>query len=190
MHPRNLFLVPGFLFVSALMACSSDEQSPTRSAATTLPTIAVTCTGSSFATYEPGLKNTPQKVTRSATVTFPDCKLLPSLQHTSAISPLKVQSLENFRCTDILKPLSETEAIVSWAEGGTSKVSLNQTRAEAQGLTTVLISVGSVADGKYKGAVATRTLTYVNADVEKGCLSEQGLKQTTGLATLVLALPQ
>ncbi|MBN8472653.1 hypothetical protein JYJ95_39640 [Corallococcus exiguus] len=186
MHSRIPFR---FLLVACLAALTAHASTPSASSLP-LPTLSVSCVGSSTFTFTPGLKNEPRDITHTANVDLPNCVLLPSLQRTTAAAPTKTQLFPGLTCTDLLKPFARTEATFSWGDGGTSKVVLSQTRVEAQGASTVLVGVGSVTEGKYKGAVAVRTLTYVNEDVTQGCLSEQGLTQTSGPATLTLTLPQ
>jgi hypothetical protein len=188
MHPRTPFLLISCL--AALTAHAVPQQSPAPSASAPQPNpLIVTCVGSSAFTFTPGLKNTPQNITQHTTIKLTHCAFIP-LRPTTTATLDKTQVFPGHTCTDLLKPLAPTQATFTWGDGGSSKMTLSQTRVEGQGATTVLVGVGSVTDGKYKGATAVRTLTYVQADVTQGCLSPQGLTQTSGPATLTLTLPQ
>jgi hypothetical protein len=115
-----------------------------------LGTLVVACTGGSTLTYNPGLKNAPQDITFSSTVRLSTCvDLLGRPLFTSAKNQ-STRLLQGLSCADLAQPFSPTEATYTWSDGGFSKVSLVQTRAEAQGATTNLISTGTVTEGRYE----------------------------------------
>jgi hypothetical protein len=188
-RPQALLL--GFVLASTL-ATSAARASD--AVATLLPqgpgTLLVAClTGASTNTYAPGLKNMPQDVTRHSMDILPLCVNLPGRPLITSATSENTGLSRGLSCTDLIKPLSASESVYTWGDGGSSTVLFTQTRVEGQGATTLLISTGSVTAGRYQHAVATRTLAYVNEELDKGCLSETGLTRTDGSSTLVLALP-
>jgi len=74
---------------------------------------------------------------------------------------------------------------VTWNTGETS--TLLQTRATVQvGATTIVITyVGTVESGRFAGATAIRTLTYLTTDLT-ACGSPEGVPGMSGLTTLTL----
>ncbi|MBN9681781.1 MULTISPECIES: hypothetical protein [unclassified Corallococcus] len=186
---RTLFL-KGLVPASCLMASVATASTPDAPESASLQTPLVSCLlGSSTTTYNPGLTNTPRDITYRSTTNLPLC--LPGRLglFTSAYADTGNVLRQGLSCLELIRPFFATEATFFWNDGGFSTVSLTQTRVEVEGATTLLIGTGTVTAGRYLNALATRTLTYANVDIAQGCLSAEGLKQTTGMATLVLALP-
>jgi hypothetical protein len=155
------------------------------------PLLVVCPLGSTTTTYSPGINNTPRDISYTSTTELSLCvTALAPLFFTSAVADPVTRQREDFTCLELLRPFFTTDMTFHWGDGGASKVVLSTSRVEAEGAVTSLISVGSVTEGKYQGAIATRTLVYANLDLTQGCLTEEGLKQTQGTAMLVLALPQ
>ncbi|RYZ42126.1 MAG: hypothetical protein EOO71_09200 [Myxococcaceae bacterium] len=134
------------------------------------------------------MKNTPQNVTYRSTTTLPLCLRLFG-PPTFALADTGNIFRANLTCLEVLRPFATSQPTFFWGDGGASTLNLTQTRVDTDGVTTTFIAVGMVTAGRYQGAIATRTLVYANVDVTQGCLSANGLLQTNGTATLVLAFP-
>lgn len=139
--------------------------------------------GAVVTAYSPPLRSTPQPVTIQGNATFSNCvaPFDPSLS--SATNTFTINTTA-YTCNDLLE-IGTARTQVKWNTNETS--TLLQTRVSTQvGSTTiVIVYVGTVEAGKYQGATAIRTLTYLSTDLD-ACISPEGLEQMSGLTTLTL----
>jgi|GEM_PF-1768966 len=170
----------------ALSAPEEGSAGETSEAALDLGLVLVTCPlGTSQAFYSPGLKNTPQDVAVSGQGALSNCVTVLGDPVTSAASSLTTNVVTGFSCADLLRPRTVVHTVV-WNTGESSTMTFTQLRVGVQDTLTVFALTGSVVSGKFVGATAVRTLSYVTLDLENGCASPEGLTSLSGLATLSL----
>ncbi|NTX02682.1 MULTISPECIES: hypothetical protein [Myxococcus] len=169
-----------------LAAPDEGSSAETSEAALDLGLVLVTCpVGTSQAFYSPGLKPTPQDVTVSGPATFSNCVTVLGAPVTSGTTNLAPVVVRDLSCVALLQPSSVTQT-VTWNTGESSTLVLTQLLLDVQGTLTVLTRTGTVASGKFVGATAVRTITYVTLDLENGCTSPEGLTSLSGPTTLTL----
>ncbi|MCP3058930.1 hypothetical protein LXT21_09115 [Myxococcus sp. K38C18041901] len=171
---------------STLTACGGHEE-PTapRSPATVeqgLVTLVSCPLGTAVIQYSPPLKNTPQDVTNTGSFTLSGCDALFSGVSSGTIG------LNLFRpgysCHELLTS-GTSDSVITWNTLETSTLTLTRVGTRVEGLSVLYTHLGSVVSGKFAGATAIRTTTYLSADLD-ACSSPEGLAQLSGTATLTL----
>ncbi|MCK8503841.1 hypothetical protein [Myxococcus fulvus] len=151
-----------------------------------LGSVVVTCpVGVSQASYLPGLSEGAKDVTVAGATTLSNCVTIPASGVKSASLPLESSLLAGYSCADLLTPRTVRQ-VVRWNTGETSTLVFSQSRELAQGPLTVFTLTGTVESGAFLESMAILTVTYLNADIEKGCDSPGGLIWLSGPATLEL----
>ncbi|MFE9696414.1 hypothetical protein [Streptomyces sp. NPDC006270] len=141
----------------------------------------VVCGGSQTTTYNPGLTNTPQTLTRSGQNIHAPCL--------ATVSPFTFTGSTAFTSTSTLSCLSLTEAntgvdLISWSTGATSTFSYNRTVSIVQGQTVVTLT-GEITSGWFQGATAVETITSVALDLG-ACATAEGITSTYGVSELTI----
>ncbi|TQF16487.1 hypothetical protein FJV41_08385 [Myxococcus llanfairpwllgwyngyllgogerychwyrndrobwllllantysiliogogogochensis] len=188
-----LWLTTFFLVSSTLSACGTDapsmpspEPSLESSEAPLLGTV--TCLlGTTTISFSPPLTNTPQDTTVSGVGGLTNCISLLTSPVTSGTTNFPAVLRPGLACDDLLGIRGATVNIV-WNTGETSQLSLTQVIISGGSTVKETAQIGTVVSGKYAGATAVRTLTFVTADLENACASPEGLPQYTALQTLALTL--
>ncbi|RKG93652.1 hypothetical protein [Corallococcus terminator] len=185
------------LAVFSLLVAPVAQAAPTpeaRSRASVIPTtLAVAClTGSSTITYNPGLTNTPQNVTSQTNSSYSLCLNLIGLPLTLAAgSGSGDVAIPNASCGGALNLGSGLQETFYWSDGADkfTTVQFNQITLEPGQGNTVATRTGTVVSGRFKGAVAVKATTYVNAQGNQACNAPGGLTSISGPSTLTLAFP-
>ena len=134
----------------------------------------------------PGLRNTFQSVSSATHSTYDNCVTLLGEPVVSATA-IDQHASQGRSCT-LVHFNEASHTTFQWDTGETSEVAFVLNGVDVQGLLTIETYKGQVLSGKYKGATAVRTITYVNTDLTDGCFSVEGLTQSRGVSTLVLTL--
>ncbi|MFY1830980.1 hypothetical protein ACN47A_34030 [Myxococcus fulvus] len=151
-----------------------------------LGSVVVTCpVGVSQASYLPGLSEGAKDVTVAGATTLSNCVTIPASGVKSASLPLESSLLAGYSCADLMTPRTVRQ-MVRWNTGETSTLVFSQSRELTQGPLTVFTLTGTVESGAFAEAMVILTVTYLNADIEKGCDSPGGLIWLSGPATLEL----
>ncbi|GEN05795.1 hypothetical protein SAMN05443572_101657 [Myxococcus fulvus] len=186
-HPFHVFAMLGL--ATSLTACGGPE-SPSPAPASEDPGSSeqrlslVACPlGATANQYSPPLSVFPRDTRITGTSSFTNCVSPSDPEVTSGELLIDVQR-PAYSCRDLLE-LGSTRAEVKWNTGETS--TLFQTRASLQlSNTTIAITyTGTVESGKFQGATAVRTLTYVDVDLFE-CFSSRGIPGMSGVTTLTL----
>ncbi|WP_434385047.1 hypothetical protein [Melittangium boletus] len=151
-----------------------------------LPAVVSCPLGSVTTSFSPGLRQQSQDVTVATQSAFNSCLTVlgepvvwaTAIEHTSR---------KDQGC-GLLRTGLSSETTLRWNTGETSELTFSLYAVDVQGLLTVETYNGVVTEGKYAGATAVRTITYVNTDFIGGCLSVEGLTQAHGISNLVLTL--
>ncbi|MBN8472718.1 hypothetical protein JYJ95_39970 [Corallococcus exiguus] len=147
---------------------------------------AVACVGTTDTRYQPGLKNTEQlaKFTGDASLRctgVPFLLLTPASIHTEGQAPLSCD-------LSLFSPV-RSRFVIQWGDGTTSTAEAEPIVNEKQGGQFVLVVRGKVVEGRFPGALVTRTLISPTLDLNV-CDSPQGVTRAEGLASLeVVSLP-
>ncbi|MBN9684645.1 MULTISPECIES: hypothetical protein [unclassified Corallococcus] len=189
MRRLSSFIVLSSCLAGGLLSGCGDEPSarapaePTAQQEQKLLALVSCPVGAVVTNYSPPLRSTPQAVTIQGQATFSNCVSVFDPGLTSATNNFTINTTA-YTCNDLLE-IGSARTVVTWNTGETS--TLVQTRVSSQvGSTTIVITyVGTVESGKYRGAVALRTLTYLSTDLD-ACTSPEGLTQMSGLTTLTL----
>ncbi|AKF84570.1 hypothetical protein MFUL124B02_00965 [Myxococcus fulvus 124B02] len=142
--------------------------------------------GAVVANYDPPLTQTPRATTIDVNTTFPACVTLPGSAVTSASIVVPPFVEQGKSCSDLTDIGTVAMPMVLWNTGETSSLKTTQVRVATQGTLTVVTGVGTVVAGKFQGAIANRTLTFLTADLTEGCLAGEGLSSINGQDTLTL----
>ena len=150
--------------------------------------LVVTCPLGAVSTrFTPGLRNTAQRDVSVRTESAYDGCLTLLGDPVSSAQAVEEQSLAYPSCGAVRTGVT-TRTTLKWDTGDSSTLSLALYAVDVQGLLTIETYNGTVVEGKYQGAQAVRTITYVNTDFTGGCLSVHGLTEAQGISNLVLTL--
>ncbi|WP_437686095.1 hypothetical protein [Sorangium sp. So ce176] len=164
-----------FLLASALVAVLAAV--PASAAASS--TI---CTGSSHATYNPGLTLTPQTVSVTETDVYSSCTSTdPTL--TSGSLSLAAFTIPDAACND-LSAGGSGALTVNWNNGQSSTATLTYELTVTGGILQT-VGTGTITAGQFTGATAVFTWVYpiVNPLL---CLTPGGLTTHDGIITAVI----
>ncbi|MFY1830759.1 hypothetical protein ACN47A_32920 [Myxococcus fulvus] len=142
--------------------------------------------GAVVANYDPPLTQTPRATTIHTNTTFPACVTVLGSAVTSASIVVPPFVEEGKSCSDLTHVGSVVPSTVTWNTGETSSLETRLLRVATQGTLTVVTHVGTVVAGKFQGAIANRTLTFLTVDLTGGCLAGEGLSSINGQDTLTL----
>ncbi|RKH05685.1 hypothetical protein [Corallococcus carmarthensis] len=146
--------------------------------------------GSSVTTYNPGLTDTPQNVTRNINSTYTLCaNLLGTPLFLTAGSGTGNVPVANASCQQAIEPPEPIQESFFWGDGGFTTVLFTQIGLRAKGTASEAVLIGTVTSGRFPNAVAMKTVTYVNGDPTNGCGQPGGLRELRGPSTLSFYLP-
>ncbi|WP_163870793.1 hypothetical protein [Myxococcus eversor] len=192
MHTRRpwLWLTTFFLASSTLFACGTEGTPPPessfQSSEAPLGLGTVVCPlGTTTISFSPPLTNTPQDTYTSGAGSLTNCTALLAPPVTSGTTGFPTVLRPALTCDELVGIRGATVNI-TWNTGETSQLSLTQVIISGGSSVKETAQIGTVVSGKYAGATAVRTLTFVTADLENACASPEGLPQYTALQTLVL----
>ncbi|MCP3059017.1 hypothetical protein LXT21_09560 [Myxococcus sp. K38C18041901] len=155
-----------------------------------LEKVLITCPlGLGEAKYGTGLKGEPGDSEVSFLASVSGCVTVLGSAVTSATLGSETPSLvRGLSCADLSRAGAGRQ-VVKWNTAETSTVLMGQSHVSVQEATTVVTQTGKVLSGKFQGATAVRTTTYMTADVERGCHSPEGLKDLKGPVTFSVTYP-
>jgi hypothetical protein len=152
--------------------------------ATRLPSVVSCPLGSVTTSFQPGLSNRFQDVAVASSASYGTCVSLLG-EPVAWATALEHHSRRGQSC-GLVRTGEPSDLSVQWNTGERSELSFTLYAVDVQGVLTVETYNGVVMSGKYEGATAVRTVTYVNTDFTGGCLSQEGITQAHGLSTLTL----
>ncbi len=155
------------------LACSAAAAAP--AGATTL------CTGQQNETFAPGLTNTTQTTTFTATRTLSTCLSLADPTITSGSASTTINA--PFNCQSVLANGSSTSTI-HWSNGQTSTFSFTYTATTVNG-TDQTQETGTITAGEFTGRSAIGLVTVPALD-PLACATSTGVTSLTGLFTLTI----
>jgi hypothetical protein len=144
-------------------------------------TADVICAGSTQTRYEPGLTNTPRSVKTSG-----DANLLcfgaPFFLTTASIH---TEGQGMLSCDLSLLPTTPSRFVVKWGDGTSSTANGTPILSEKQNGQFVVVIQGRVTEGRFPGALITRTFVSPSLDIN-ACNSPGGVTQANGSASLTV----
>ncbi len=150
-----------------------------------LPATVTCALGAVSTSFAPGLRNTPgQEVSVASEAAYDTCLTLFG-EPVSGAATYEKRSFVGEGC-GMLRSGQPTSVTVNWDTNEQSTLVLSLQSVNVQGLLTVEIYNGTVTEGKYRGAHAVRTVTYLSTDFTGGCMSVRGLTEAQGFSNLVL----
>ncbi|MCE9671043.1 hypothetical protein LY474_24845 [Myxococcus stipitatus] len=152
--------------------------------------LLLTCSsGEAEASYARGVKATPGDSEVSFSARMRDCVGLWGSAVKSATSGSGGPSMaRGISCADLARA-GVGRQVVTWNTAETSTLLMGRSRVSIEGATTIVTQTGTVLSGKYEGATAVRTATFLRSDIEAGCYSAQGLTHLRGQVTLSMTYP-
>lgn len=152
--------------------------------------VLITCPlGHGEARYGTGVKAAPRDSAVSFQATVSNCVTVLGSAVTSATLGTEAPSLmRGLSCTDLARAGAGRQ-VVTWNTAETSTVLMSQSLLSVQDATTLVTQTGKVLSGKFQGATAVRTTTFLSTDIDNGCRSEDGLTYLKGPATFSVTYP-
>ncbi|MCP3058931.1 hypothetical protein LXT21_09120 [Myxococcus sp. K38C18041901] len=139
--------------------------------------------GATVNQYTPPLSVIPRDTHITGMSSFTNCVSLFDPEVTSGELLIDVQR-PAYSCRDLLE-LGSTRAEVIWNTGETSTLFQTRTSLQISNTTIAVTYSGTVESGKFQGATAVRTLTYLDVDLFE-CFSSSGIQGMSGVTTLTL----
>lgn len=151
--------------------------------ATALDLLGITCLGSQTTTYEPGLTFQERPTTFTVTGTLSSCSSPTNPQIVSGTFSSKGEG--SFSCVTGSAVLT---SVIKWNTGQSTTVQIGFNLNAKPNGTTVLVSLGQVADGLFRGGVylAPKVLTSPNL---LGCATPEGMLTASGPVSVTIGLP-
>jgi hypothetical protein len=170
---RALF-VP-FLLAMGVFATPTQSQSPSQR-----PNVS--CVGSHSATWNPGVKNTPQLIEVSQVSEW-DC-----VQDGQDAPPVHASSKKVFNATFSCQSLNDptqTEFPIIWGDDGSQSTFKFTAKVTAVKNNLNITAEGTITDGRFQGSKARATFNIRNyaATVTKQCDGSQGATSASGNST-------
>ncbi|MFC4117339.1 hypothetical protein [Nonomuraea zeae] len=180
-RPRSAIAGPRRRLLAALLACVL------AAAAIALPRAAhaassTTCTGTSHATYSPGLTFTPQTVTGTDASTLSSCTSTDTTLNSGSWND--GGTITDASCNDA--EIGPGPLTVTWNNSQTSTASLTYVLTITGGILQT-IGTGTITSGEFTGATAVFTWIYVVNPLQ--CLASGGLTAQDGtIAVQIIGL--
>lgn len=152
--------------------------------------VLITCPiGHGEAKYGTGVKVSPRDSAVSFQATVSNCVTVLGSAVTSATLGSEAPSLvRGISCADLARAGAGRQ-VVTWNTTETSTVLMSQSHVSVQDATTLVTQTGKVLSGKFQGATAVRTTTFLSTDIDNGCRSDEGLTFLKGPATFSVTYP-
>lgn len=152
------------------------------------PALALQCAGTSTTTYSPGLTNTTQSTTVTASDNLSVCTQL-SLPPVILSGTAQAQFVRNESCVILLSG-GPGSSVIKWSTGDSSTFNWTSTITEVNG-NFVVVQTGTITSGRYSGqsAASTRVLTPIlsgELDIATACNSPTGIIGNNGTYTLTI----
>ncbi|KPW68497.1 Uncharacterized protein ALO81_03965 [Pseudomonas cannabina] len=143
--------------------------------------------GTHTANWSPGVTNTAKDVNVSTTSKWGPCASHPQLKGVSASSSAHFKA--NFSCKSLLLQTNPIVWDIKWSDGAASTYKFIAILNNIGNLSTTILGVGTIMDGRYKGAsaVSTFVLSSDSSSPNNDCNKWSGVTQVSGLSTLVIA---
>jgi hypothetical protein len=140
--------------------------------------LAVTCPGTEGATYSPGITNTPQQSTVTATQVIGPCigtGVGSVVWGTANLSGVATRS-----CSANLQS-SVTAGSIQWSDGSSSSFHTTSEVVTRPAGQTIILETNAIDSGTFAGATMTWTLTL--SDISTACSTSQGITALAGPVT-------
>ncbi|WP_342377044.1 hypothetical protein NVS55_37350 [Myxococcus stipitatus] len=152
--------------------------------------VLITCPlGQGEAKYATGVKAEPRDSEVLFHASVSNCVTVLGSAVTSAQMGSEAPSLaRGMTCADLARAGAGRQ-VVTWNTAETSTVLMSQSHVSVQDATTLVTQTGKVLSGKFQGATAVRTTTYLSTDIDSGCRSATGLTYLKGPTTFSVTYP-
>ena len=146
----------------------------------------VACTGTDHVTFSPPVTSTPTSTTLTVLSTY-TCTTIGSPTVNSATISITLPFPITLDCDEVLSGLNGSTGPlgVTW-DTGSSVATVSAANVNIQGTVQIATNTGTVTSGLFTGGTFQQEATLSNTDISTGCLSEEGLSEIDGTATIAI----